>query len=255
MPEINIGDTVRSSLYIDSTGDAMPADNLIQIAEVVSGSFDPNDKQENYAGNMPLKDIVDGKSLDYLIRFQNTGNDTAFTVVVRDTLDGLLDASSFTMLEASHAYQLSIKDGKYITWAFKDIKLLDSFHNEPASHGYISYRIKPKLPIAIGEVISNRAAIYFDFNPAVLTNNQKTKVSGVTVPSVWTGAASVAWENPANWNTNKVPDINTVVTIPAGVPNFPEISSNANCYTININPAALVLVKTGFKLNIAGKNN
>jgi hypothetical protein len=79
--------------------------------------------------------------------------------------------------------------------------------------------------------------------------------TAIREPSVWTGAASVAWENPANWNTNKVPDINTTVTIPAGAPNFPEISSNANCYTISINPAATVLVKTGFKLYVAGKNN
>ena len=98
IPQVNIGDTLRSTVYIDSTGDAMPADNLVQISEMVSGSFDPNDKQENYAGKMPLKDVVDGKSLDYLIRFQNTGNDTAFTIVVRDTLDAQLDASGFTML-------------------------------------------------------------------------------------------------------------------------------------------------------------
>ncbi len=65
----------------------------------------------------------------------------------------------------------------------------------------------------------------------------------------------MAWENPANWNTNKVPHINTIVTIQAGVLNFPEINSNANCYTSNSNPAATILVKTGFKLNVAGKNN
>ncbi len=255
IPQVNIGDTLRSSVYLDSTGDVSGADNLIQISELVSGSYDPNDKQENYAGSMPIKDIVDGKNLDYLIRFQNTGNDTAFTIVVRDTLDAKLDASGFTMLNASHAYQLSIKDGKYITWTFRDIKLLDSFHNEPASHGYISYRIKPKLPIGIDDVISNRAAIYFDFNPAVLTNNQLTKVGGPAVPSVWTGVVSVAWENPANWNTNKVPDINSAVIIPAAAPNYPEINSNANCYSIKVDPAATVLIKTGFKLNVNGKSN
>lgn len=255
IPQVNIGDTLSSSLYIDSTGDIMTADNLVQIAEIVSSSFDPNDKQENYAGSMPLQEIVDGKTLDYLIRFQNTGSDTAFTIVVRDTLDAQLDAPSFTMLNASHSYQLSIKDGKYITWTFKDIKLLDSMHNEPLSHGYISYRIKPKLPIGIGDMISNRAVIYFDFNPAVLTNNQQTKVSGTPVPSVWTGAVSVTWEDPLNWNTYKVPDINTVVEVPAGVPNFPEINSNAGCYSIHIDPSAALLVKTGFKLNVNGRNN
>ena len=255
IPDINIGDTVRSTVYIDSTGDLMTADNIVQLAELVGGSYDPNDKQENYAGNMPFKDVVDGKKLDYHIRFQNTGTDTAFTVVVRDTLDTKSDASTFSMIAASHSYQLNIKDGKYITWTFKDIKLLDSFSNEPLSHGYITYSIKPKLPIGIGDVISNRAAIYFDFNPAVLTNNQQTKIAGPAVPSVWTGAVSVAWENPLNWNTNKVPDINTAVIIPATVPNFPEINSNADCYSIHAAPSATVLVRDGFKLNVTGKAN
>lgn len=255
IPQVNIGDTLRSTVYIDSTGDAMTADNIVKVAELVMGSYDPNDKQENYAGNMPLKDIVDGKSLDYLIRFQNTGNDTAFTIVVRDTLDAQLDASSFSMLDASHNYQLSIKDGKYIAWVFNDIKLLDSFSNEPASHGYISYRIKPKVPIAIGSVISNRAAVYFDFNPAVLTNNQLTKVSGTIMPATWTGAVNTAWENPLNWNSGKVPDINTAVIIPSPVANYPEINSNVDCYSIHAAPSATILVKLGFRLNVAGKGN
>ncbi|MES2848333.1 MAG: SdrD B-like domain-containing protein [Bacteroidota bacterium] len=255
IPDINIGDTVRSTVYIDSTGDVMTTDNIVQLSEIVRGSYDPNDKQENYAGKMPLQHVVDGKYLDYTIRFQNTGTDTAFTIVVRDTLDVQLDASTFSMIAASHSYQVNIKDGKYITWIFKDIKLLDSFHNEPLSHGYITYRIKPKLPIGIDDVISNRAAIYFDFNPAVLTNDQQTKIGGPAIPSRWTGAVSVAWENPLNWNTHKVPDINTAVIIPSGVPNSPEINTNADCYSIHIDPSATVLVKTGFKLNVAGRNN
>jgi len=254
IPQVNIGDTLHSSLYLDSTADVMNTDNVVSMAELVSGSFDPNDKQENYAGNMPLKDVVDRKGLDYLIRFQNTGTDTAFTIVVRDTLDAQLDASSFTMLDASHTYQLNIKDGKYITWTFRDIMLLDSSHNEALSHGYINYRIKPKLPIGIGDVISNRAAIYFDFNPAVLTNNQQTKIAGPAIPYIWKGTANAAWENPANWNMNKVPDIYSAVVIPSSVPNYPQVNSNANCYSISVAPSATVLVKTGFVLNVKGKN-
>jgi len=255
IPGISIGDTVRSAVYIDSTGDVMPVNNIVLLSELVRGSYDPNDKQENYAGKMPLQEVVDGRDIDYTIRFQNTGTDTAFTVVVRDTLDAQLDASTFSMTAASHPYQVNVKDGKYLTWTFKDIQLLDSFNNEPFSHGYITYQIRPRLPIGIGDVISNRAAIYFDFNPAVLTNNQQTKIGGPAIPSTWTGAVSAAWENPLNWNTQKVPDINTAAIIPAGVPNYPEINANADCYSIRIDPSASVLVKTGFKLSVSGKND
>ncbi len=254
IPDINIGDTMRSIVYIDSTGDVMTTDNLVRLAEIVGGSYDPNDKQENYAGNMPLKDVVEGNKLDYLIRFQNTGTDTAFTVVVRDTLDTKLDAATFSMIASSHSCQLNIKDGKYITWTFKDIKLLDSFSNETLSHGYITYSIKPKLPIGIEDEIQNSAAIYFDYNPPIITNTSRTVIKGTPTTTLWTGAVSTAWEDPMNWSNGLVPDINTVVTIPSVVPRYPEVSSNAACYRISVMPSASVLVKTGFKLKVVAKN-
>ena len=149
--------------------------------KLVTGSYDPNDKQENYGGAMQLSDAASGNYLTYTIRFQNTGNDTAFNIIVRDTLSGLLDSTSFEMINTSHDYKVSIINGKYITWKFNDIKLLDSTHNEPLSHGYISYRIKPKLPIGIGDVIQNSAAIYFDYNPPVITNTSRTEIKGTPV--------------------------------------------------------------------------
>jgi hypothetical protein len=49
--------------------------------------------------------------------------------------------------------------------------LADSNINEPMSHGYVKYKIKPELYMPINPyLISNTAAIYFDFNPAVQTN-------------------------------------------------------------------------------------
>jgi hypothetical protein len=41
--------------------------------------------------------------------------------------------------------------------------------------------------------------------------------------------------------------------VPAAVPNYPEINTNAGCYSIHIDPSATLLVKAGFKLNVAGK--
>jgi uncharacterized repeat protein (TIGR01451 family) len=254
IPEISLNDTLRLTAYIDNTGDVKPSDNISSILQGVSGSYDPNDKQENYGGSMPLTDAASGNYLTYTILFQNTGNDTAFNITVRDTLSSLLDSTSFEMINASHAYSVSIKDGRYVTWKFNNIKLLDSTHNEPLSHGYISYRIKPKLPIGIGDIITNKAAIYFDYNPPVITNTSATEIKGTPANTSWTGAVSTAWENPMNWSNGLVPDINTIVIIPAGVPNFPEINSNAFCYRISVMPSATVLVKTGFKLKVTAKN-
>lgn len=254
IPDVNIDDTLRLTAYIDNTGDVKPSDNVSSILQGVRGSYDPNDKKENYGGSMPLTEASSGKYLTYTIRFQNTGNDTAFNIVVRDTLSTLLDSTSFEMINASHSYTVSIKDGKYVVWKFNDIKLPDSFSNEPLSHGSITYRIKPKLPIGIGEKIKNSAAIYFDYNPPIITNTSITEIKGNPTIASWRGTVSTAWENALNWSNRLVPDMNTTVTIPANVPNYPEINSNASCYRITVMPSATVLVKTGFKLQVTAKN-
>ena len=48
--------------------------------------------------------------------------------------------------------------------------LPDSNVNEPASHGFIKFRIQQKASNPTGARIENTAAIYFDYNAPVLTN-------------------------------------------------------------------------------------
>src|SRR5688500_6845530 len=99
----------------------------------------------------------------YRIRFQNTGTDTAFRVVIRDTLHEILDWNSLRMIDASHPYSLLAKNGRILEWKFSNIILPDSNTNEKASHGYILFSIRPKSTLNAGDQISNRASIYFDF--------------------------------------------------------------------------------------------
>ena len=101
---------------------------------LVVGAFDPNDKNETKSGELYKGEYDQGEFLNYTIRFQNTGNDTAFNVVIRDTLESRLDITSFEMIEASHPYEFTLKDGKYATWTFSNIKLPDSIINETLSH-------------------------------------------------------------------------------------------------------------------------
>ena len=173
---LSIGDTLVSTTFIDTTGDLIPSNNTSILRQIVTGSFDPNDKVENAGNYFTLQDISSGKVLTYTIRFQNTGTDTAFNVIVRDTLESKLDWNSIEMVAASHPFQLSIKDGRYATWTFENILLPDSNRNEPASHGYIVFGIKPKSTLSIGDTIKNSASIYFDFNLPVKTNTQLTVV-------------------------------------------------------------------------------
>jgi hypothetical protein len=69
----------------------------------------------------------------------------------------------------------------------------------------------------------------------------------------WTGSFDSAWENPANWICNSVPDENTDVLIATGAPNYPTVATNVYCRSLNIAPGAMLTVKTGFVLQITGK--
>jgi fimbrial isopeptide formation D2 family protein len=180
VPTANLGDTLKSVAWINQDGvDVTPIDDTITLKQIVRGSFDPNDKTEANAGIITPAQVSGGEYLNYTIRFQNTGTDTAYNITVRDTLENRLDWNTIQMISASHAYQLSIEDGNKLTWQFNNIKLP---YTEPDSHGYIAYRIKPKPTVPAGDTIKNTAGIYFDYNLPVTTNTEKTIVFMVSAP-------------------------------------------------------------------------
>jgi uncharacterized repeat protein (TIGR01451 family) len=138
---------------------------------VTNGSYDPNDKRGFPSGITENNYILPNQELEYIIRFQNTGTDTAFTVVVRDTLDTDLDITSLTLGNSSHDYSFKIYGPRVLEWRFDNILLVDSTTNEPGSHGFIQFTVKQHKDLPIGTVINNEADIYFDFNVPVITNN------------------------------------------------------------------------------------
>ena len=136
----------------------------------VVGSFDPNDKQGFPAGVGETHDVLPNEQMQYLIRFQNTGTAPAYTVVIRDTLDMDLDIFSVTPGVASHDYSFTMYGERVLQWTFNNIMLADSFSNEEASHGFITYTVNQPADLADGTEITNSAAIYFDSNEPVITN-------------------------------------------------------------------------------------
>ncbi|MCC7246399.1 MAG: hypothetical protein IT269_12020, partial [Saprospiraceae bacterium] len=140
------------------------------ICDEVIGSFDPNDKYGFPLGFGTDHFIEKGQSLDYRIRFQNTGNDTAFLVVIRDTLPATLNPATLRPVGASHPYEWTLSDNGVVTITFPNILLPDSTTNEPASHGYVTFNIQQQPNLPEGTKINNSAAIYFDFNEPVITN-------------------------------------------------------------------------------------
>jgi hypothetical protein len=134
------------------------------------GSFDPNDKQALPRGYGAEHFVEKNTDLDYTIRFQNTGTDTAFLVVLLDTLSDFLAAKQIRPGVSSHPYRFELLDGNIARFVFENIALPDSNANVEASQGFVQFRV-PQIPDnPDGTVIENTAAIYFDFNAPVITN-------------------------------------------------------------------------------------
>ncbi len=179
----NIPATIAIGTILSTTGridpvisDLVPSDNEQTIMQTVNGSYDPNDKNVSPAGSISSLQVSNADQLTYTIRFQNTGTDTAFTVMVLDTLSSLVNKASIEMLSSSHSYNYSISSQGVIKWTFNNILLPDSTTNEPLSHGFIKYRIRPMNNLVIGDEIRNTAYIYFDYNVPVITNTTLTPV-------------------------------------------------------------------------------
>lgn len=174
-PIVNGGDTLNFTATITpNSGNETPNDNTFTLAQPVVNSFDPNDKQVLQGAEI-LEEESD-EYLDYLIRFQNTGTASAINISVTDVLNDKLDWSSFQMASTSHSYEVNITNGNFVQFVFDGINLPAEQDNEPASHGFIAFKIKPKSDVVIGDIITGQASIYFDFNAPIITNQVSTEV-------------------------------------------------------------------------------
>ncbi len=201
-----IGTLINSSAHIEPyLTDANPSCNNSNWEVFVTGSFDPNDILVN-EDTLTTTQISTSPWLEYIVRFQNTGNDTAFTVKILNPIDtNKLDISSIEFVNASHPVNINwINYQRNMEFKFDNILLPDSNTNEPLSHGFVRYRIQPKTNLNAGDSITNFAAIYFDFNEPVITNTATTIIvlpTGLTNSSPSPGKLLV-FPNPAENSIN-----------------------------------------------------
>lgn len=147
----------------------------------VTGSYDPNHKSVEpiglgHGGNIGLRDSV----LTYTIEFENVGNDTAFTVVIRDSISPELDLGTLRVVNASHQWEMNIYGGPTVEWKFHNIRLPDSATNPVEANGMLRYSIELRAGLQIGTQVSNRADIFFDYNSPISTNS----VTNTILPEV-----------------------------------------------------------------------
>jgi uncharacterized repeat protein (TIGR01451 family) len=134
----------------------------------------------------------------YTIRFQNTGTDTAYSVVIYDTLSSALEVTSIGQFSTSHPGTMRILPGNILEARFDNIMLPDSNVNEPASHGTFSFTISAKPDMIEGAVIHNRAMIYFDYTNWVLTKDAPVNTRSTTALRNIAGNSGAWTPNPTN---------------------------------------------------------
>ena len=181
-------DQVDEELFFSGTaisGTGALNETQDETSAIISCSYDPNDKKDEAVGESMNEYSLLGDALDYTIRFQNKGNDTAFIVIIRDTLSPNLDHSTFQLLGNSHNMETLLDDNGVLTFTFRNINLLWADVDEAGSQGFVKYRISPKENLPDPTIIENTAYIYFDFNPAIVTNTtENILVENLPVSSV-----------------------------------------------------------------------
>ncbi|MEM6965473.1 MAG: FG-GAP-like repeat-containing protein [Bacteroidota bacterium] len=174
-PTVNIDEVLNFTATINPVmGDISEEDNVFTFNQTVIGSYDPNDIRVMEGETITIEEVEN--YLHYIIRFQNTGTASAINVRVENFLDSDLDIQTFQLESTSHDNRVEINNENQISFIFNDINLPDSTSNEPASNGFIAYRIKPKAGLTVGDLLSNRAEIFFDFNPPIETNTVITEI-------------------------------------------------------------------------------
>ncbi|QBZ97459.1 DUF7619 domain-containing protein [Flavobacterium sangjuense] len=174
IPTVNLGDLLTNNVTVQIANDINLANNSSSVTQTIVGSYDPNDKMESHGGKIVHSAFTSNDYLYYTIQFENTGSADAEFVKVQDALDYQLDENTFEMLGASHNVDTK-RVGTQLTWHFYNINLPPTSLNPSESHGFVYFRIKPKAGYAIGDMIPNRASIYFDYNPPIVTNQFETE--------------------------------------------------------------------------------
>ncbi len=188
-----------------SVGDPTPSNNISSMHNTVMGSFDPNVVLAYPARNGNPRDggqiyRNEDNTIVYQIFFQNTGTAPADLVIIRDSLDENLDLSTIRNITASHAMKVSTEDeNKILVFKFEHINLPDSTSDYAGSIGSVQFQIDLKPGIPIGTDIKKQAAIFFDFNSPVITNqNVLTVVNSSKVAQLIDNKSIVLYPNPTD---------------------------------------------------------
>jgi uncharacterized repeat protein (TIGR01451 family) len=194
--------------------DFTPFNNADTLQQVVRGSIDPNDISVNHTV-LTAAQIAAEEPLDYIVRFENIGTDTAFVVVIQDSLPaGLLQLATIEVISQSHNVRWNLSGPGLLTMRFPGIRLPQQSIDAIRSHGFVRFRITPRVTLVPGTRIPNTAHITFDYNAPLRTNEVATLVqnpNGLVAEA--TATALSLYPNPATDRTLLTADLPTAGTV------------------------------------------
>jgi hypothetical protein len=132
----------------------------------------PAFEKRGFSGPEPYGQPIFSKDtlVRYMIRFQNTGQDTAYNLVIKDTIDHDLDLSSLQLNMSSHPFQLEIEGDNCLRFLFNGIKLPPAIQDSTNSQLAFSFSLRPRSDIEYGSLIKNSAELVVDFESPLYSN-------------------------------------------------------------------------------------
>lgn len=244
IPAVSLGNLLTNSVSITTTStDVNAANNLASNSQIVIGSFDPNDKMESHGSKILFSNFSQNEYLTYTLRFQNTGTSNAINIRLEDVLDSKIDEQSVRVIDASHFYAMK-RVGSELVFKFDNIQLVPSSQSIPLSNGYITFKVKLKPGFAIGDIIPNTASIYFDSNPAIITNTFNSEFVTTLANETFDASNFMIFPNPASntiqislQNTNEIIETLKIKDV-LGKNILIELNSSSNQQIINVSDLA-----------------
>jgi uncharacterized delta-60 repeat protein len=167
---MQIGDSLLFDVFISPTvNDGDTSNNHKTYVFEVVNSYDPNFIEVFPNSKCDEHFIQYDKKINYLVHFQNTGNAEAVNIKIDNAVDTLLDLSSLRIVGGSANCWTEILENGMLRFHFDSIMLIDSITDPIESQGFIQYELS-MTGINHGKQLDNQAFIYFDYNPAIVTN-------------------------------------------------------------------------------------
>lgn len=147
-------------------------DNFIDtdVQEII-GSISAAAELRGYPKGYQDSLITANTEITYKVFFKNAGADTIRRVVIRDTLSPNLNLATLSLGTSSHPYKFELTGNGVLKITFDNIELIpDGSASGTSNWGFVNFRISQKPNNTTNTLITNRAAIYFNYTAPVQTN-------------------------------------------------------------------------------------